>query len=258
MRLLAQVTSVAEFDGLTEIKVGYSGARVFCIGAGDQRAFIKIDRTDSPNSLRRERDVLEHLSGAALAPRVQRFHSDDGYDALRMSALPGLDASQPELLAQPGRLVVALAHALQILHALPIAAHRQFDQTLDVKLATAMQRLEHGQVDLEDLDDARRGLSAAELGAQLLAQRPTDEDLVPTHGDYCLPNVLFDRDTFALAGFVDLGRFGVADRHQDLALAVRSLSYNLRADYSALFYQAYGQQPDPAKVAFYQLLDELF
>ena len=40
----------------------------------------------------------------------------------------------------------------------------------------------------------------------LLRKRHDEEDLVFTHGDYCLPNVIIDGEE--VAGFVDWGRAG--------------------------------------------------
>lgn len=61
-----------------------------------------------------------------------------------------------------------------------------------------------------------------------------------------------------VAGFIDLGRAGVADRHQDFACAARSIAYNFGDAFVAPFFSAYGAEPDPARIAFYQLLDEFF
>ena len=52
-----------------------------------------------------------------------------------------------------------------------------------------------------------------ELLEELLRTRPAGEDLVFTHGDYCLPNVLIDGQR--LGGFIDMGRAGVADQAGD-------------------------------------------
>ncbi|HHV41510.1 MAG TPA: phosphotransferase [Clostridiaceae bacterium] len=90
--------------------------------------------------------------------------------------------------------------------------------------------------------------------------RPLDEDLVFTHGDYCLPNIVVSNDN--LSGFIDLGRAGVADRHQDLALAARSLRHNMGSQGSgltSLFFHEYGiRHIDSQKIHYYILLDELF
>lgn len=87
--------------------------------------------------------------------------------------------------------------------------------------------------------------------------RPATEDLVFTHGDYCLPNVVINGD--AVSGFIDLGLAGVADRYQDLALGARSLTYNFGLEWVPLFFETYGiVQPAQARIDFYKLLDEFF
>ncbi len=246
---------------MERIGLGYSGALVLALppdGPGACRSFVKIDHVKSANSLFLEQAVLRHLANVLPVPRVLAFDQVEDHWVLRVSAMPGIDASDVRLHAHPERLVVALAQALRQIHALPVAAHMGLDRRLVVTVAEAERRLRAGQVDLDDLDDERQGMSADALVALLQASRPAGEDLVPTHGDYCLPNVLFDPQSLELTGFVDLGRFGVADRHQDLALAVRSLRHNLHQDYADLFFEAYGVTPERGKIAFYQLLDEFF
>ena len=60
------------------------------------------------------------------------------------------------------------------------------------------------------------------------------------HGDYCLPNLLFDGWRFS--GFIDLGSGGVGDRHIDLFWGAWTLFYNLKTDaYRDRFFDAYGR-----------------
>lgn len=61
---------------------------------------------------------------------------------------------------------------------------------------------------------------------------------VLTHGDACLPNVLFSNGQ--LSGIVDVGNAGLAHPAVDLALGVWSLQYNLGPGYGAGFLHAYG------------------
>jgi aminoglycoside phosphotransferase len=258
--LLRRCLTEREYATHRPVQLGESGACVVVIPAqvGGVACFIKIDRVDSHNSLRREQAVLRHLSSVIPVPRVLDFAQVGRHEVLRMSVVPGVDASDARLHGEPRRMVEAYARALRQMHALPITAHMDFDRRLAVTVAEAEQRLQAGRVDLEELDDEREGLSLDALAAQLHEQRPQDEDLVTAHGDYCLPNVLFDPATCALGGFVDLGRFGVADRHLDLALAERSLRHNDLGDWTGVFFDAYGIAPDWGKIAFYQLLDEFF
>ena len=149
-----------------------------------------------------------------------------------------------------------LADALRGLHALPVAAC-PFDQRLDSRLPAAQARVEAGLVDADDFDDERLGQSPQQVFAQLCSTRPDHEDLVVSHGDACLPNLMVAEGRFS--GFIDCGRLGVADRYQDLALAARSLVHNFGdTRWVTPLFQRYGAVADECRLAFYRLLDEFF
>ena len=62
-----------------------------------------------------------------------------------------------------------------------------------------------------------------------------------------------------VSGFIDWGRAGVADKYQDLALAIRSISSNFGKEYVHFFLVGYGiADLDESKVDYYQLMDEFF
>lgn len=78
------------------------------------------------------------------------------------------------------------------------------------------------------------------------------------HGDPCVPNTLLN-SAGEFAGHVDLSRLGVADRWADLAIATYSISWdaNFGKSYDALFFGAYGIEPDEERIRFYrELWDE--
>lgn len=156
--------------------------------------------------------------------------------------LPGRSAAEEWPAAARGRIVDGLADLARALHALP-AADCPYDRRLAVTVPEAL------------------ATATGPDRAELAATRPADEDPVVCHGDLCVPNVLFDPDTYALTGVVDVGRLGVADRWVDLAIATRSLTNDLNPQYGPWaadrFLTRYGVSPDPARIAFYRLLDEL-
>jgi len=167
--------------------------------------------------------------------------------------LPGVAAH--DFGGTPQRCVELLAEGLRAWHGLPVDAC-PFDARLATLLAQARANAEAGRVDETDFDSSRIGRTALDLFAELAATQPRHEDLVVAHGDYCLPNVVLDGDR--VAGFVDVGRAGVSDRYRDLALAARSIEYNIGREWVAPFFAAYGVEPDSRRIAFYQLLDEFF
>jgi aminoglycoside phosphotransferase len=256
---------------------GCSGSRVYRLqSAGRETLFLKCrdHAADVPNAsnypgtpreLHEEYARLEWLGragGGSLrerlgAPELRFFGTEGVRDFLLITAVPGIDASDTVYADDPASLVQGLAEGLRRLHTLP-ASECPFDRSLEEVLAAARQRLDAGLVDTTDFDEERQGRTAEELWEELLATRPATEDRVFTHGDYCLPNVLLTEER-RFSGLIDWSRCGLADRYQDLALARRSLAHNWGAEWEAQLWQAYGlAEPDPARLKFYQLLDEFF
>lgn len=231
---------------------GDSGARVW----RSQKFVVKVQPLGRFESLRTEQAKLRWLAGRVPVPRVVGHATDAESEYLATTRLPGLPMHHPDALLHARRNAELLARALRELHALPIR-DCPFNASLAVKLRQARERVEGGLVDEADFDTERLGQSAEQVLRALLKSRPAAEDLVVTHGDACLPNILVSGDY--VEGFVDVGRLGIADRHQDLALARRSLRRNAGEAVAEHFLHTYGLSlVDPAKLEYYQALDELF
>ena len=80
-----------------------------------------------------------------------------------------------------------------------------------------------------------------------------------------MPNIFIQDGK--LRSLIDLGRAGIADKYQDIALCYRSLSHNFSGKYAEVSYpdfdamalfEALGIEPDMKKLKYYILLDELF
>ena len=85
-----------------------------------------------------------------------------------------------------------------------------------------------------------------------------EADQVLVHGDFCVTNLLVDPATAAATGVLDWGRCGIGDRHLDLAVTARSVVRNFGGEALPGFFAAYGEShPDPLRLEFYALLDEL-
>jgi aminoglycoside 3'-phosphotransferase-2 len=226
---------------------------------GPRPCYAKIGdpaRRISVHELQRETAALRWLDGRVGAPGVVWAGQVTGRPTLVSAGLPGvaLHALAPDQ-AEAG--AIAAIEAMTALHTLPITTC-PFDERLAVKLAESARRLAEGEVDLANLDAGRQGWTAADLAAELVARRPAGEDLVVTHGDACWPNFILGPE--GRAGIIDLGRFGVADRHQDLALFIRSAAFNFPdLPATALIDEHYRLAVvDPEKLEFYRLLDEFY
>lgn len=237
--------------------LGRSSAHVFRLEAdGRVPVYLKTEPVDPLGELAGEVARLRWLAPQGLAcPGIIAHEKEGEREWLLMSALPGSDFVSAEWL-QPLERVRLLADALRRLHAIDIAAC-PFDHRLENRIAAAKARLLAGRVDEDDFDEARLGRSAADLFRELQAKRSPTEDLVVTHGDACLPNFVVDGDRFS--GYIDCGRLGVADRHQDIALACGSIEHNFGEELVGEFLKAYGDfEPQAEKMAYYRLLDEFF
>ena len=238
-----------------KITIGESGAETYKLTAPQLPPLILKCATGGQGiDLQDEARRVAWFGRWAPAPQVQAVGAEGGAQWLVMTALPGVNALQSTLA--PRGKVGLVAEALAALHARRVKAC-PFGESLDHKIARARENVAAGLVDESAFDDANTGRSAASLLRTLLRARPSTEDRVVTHGDACLPNFMIDGGAFA--GFVDCARAGVADRYQDLALACRSIEYNLGEEWIGEFLRAYGlQRVDRKRLAFYRLLDEFF
>lgn len=236
--------------------IGESRADVWRITpAGAAPQFVKAEQVMTWGELPGEVQRLRWMATQNLpAPRVLDTATEAQHNWLLMTAVAGRDLASSEHLS-PQQIVTLAAEALRTMHAVAIDSC-PFDHSLDQKITRAREHLLAGLIDEEDFDDSRLGQPAEAVFQQLLATRPAHEDLVVTHGDACLPNLLAANGHFS--GFVDCGRLGVADRYQDLALAAHSITVNLGEQWLTLFFEIYGVEPDQQRIAFYQLLDEFF
>lgn len=216
----------------------------------------------------REYQMLQWLKGKAPVPDVLEYERQAGKTWLLMSRAPGQMSCETAYIERPELLIRILAEGLRALWSIDIS-DCPYRSDLDVKLKSAERNVECGLVDMENVQPDTFGedgfQNPQELLSWLTEHRPPEE-LVFSHGDYCLPNVFASGEAFS--ALIDLGRAGVADRWQDIALAYRSLRDNLSGKYSGMpvnpdfpaerLFDELGLEPDYEKIRYYILLDELF
>lgn len=248
----------AELAGYRPVRqtAGCSHAAVFRLEAPDRPAlFIKSGKITAQGDLALEAPRLEWLADAGIpCPRVWARTQEDGRDWLLMSAVAGRNLASGSGL-EPERIVAFAAEGLCKMHQLDIT-RCPFDGRTSTRIAQARIRMEAGLVDEDDFDEEHQGWPAARLFDKLVSGIPDHEDLVVAHGDATLENILADDSGFS--GFVDCARLGVADRHQDLALATRSIEHDLGEEWLPVFLRHYGMPVVGKKLAFFRLLDEFF
>lgn len=246
---------------LEAVNLGKSDAHVWHLRWSDGgEAYLKAQPVEELQSLSLDRDLMTWLQGKFPAPEVLAYQVYEGWEYLLMRAIPGLPACEEVLRPQGRELVRVLATSLKQLHALAIQ-DCPFERRLDRQLAEARKRLDQQLVDLDDFEDELLGIDPDILYQRLLDQRPEHEDLVFCHGDACLPNFMLSSTAqhLKLTGILDLGRAGITDRWQDLALLLRSLDHNgYDPELQAYALECYGIADDPSRREYYVLLDEFF
>jgi kanamycin kinase len=190
-----------------------------------ERTFVKWNPRATGIDLRRERTRLEWLAGRHPAPRVHSYGEDADAQWLVTTAVPGECAVGERWRARRSEAIQAIADGLRALHAVAVDA---FPDAWT--------------------PDVWAGRSPASLGP-----RPPVGDRVLVHGDACAPNTLIS-DRGRWAGNVDFGDLAVGDRWADLAVASMSLDWNFGEGHQTEFFDAYGIEADPERIAYYRAL----
>ncbi|MCU6792104.1 aminoglycoside 3'-phosphotransferase [Paenibacillus sp. WQ 127069] len=238
------------------ITIGHSESKTYLLTGTSVNLYLKIQSLTAIESLLNEKNRLEWLQGKLSVPEVLYYGKDYTNEYLLITEIAGVNASDKSFEMTSSAIMKQLAAGLREVHEVKID-NCPFNQRLESKIEEARKRVQNKLVDEEDFDQIRLGLSPEDLLKELLFKRPMMEDLVFTHGDYCLPNIIIDNDRFS--GVIDWGRAGIADRYQDLALAARSITYNFGKKHVQHFLDEYGiKELDESKIYFYQLLDEFF
>ena len=227
---------------------------------------LKIEKVS--RSSEHEKLLLGWLDGKLPVPSIIAAKTQGAYSFLLMSRLSGEMACSDKNMRGIEDTVTALARGIKMLWEINIA-DCPCSNTIAEKLVQAEHNIANNLVDWDAFNPETLTTEGFEDVSDLLRyldrNRPI-EDLVFSHGDFCLPNVFTSGAN--VSGFLDWGSGGIADRWQDIALCVRSLWHNYTEDglygeaeyqkYKALLFQELGLTPDEEKIRYYILLDELF
>ena len=241
--------------------IGKSSSQVICFD--DMILKIQESCEESENELR----MIKWLQRKLPVPRILHEERADNTQFLLMSRILGQMSCDESYMDRESVLIELLAQGLKMLWSVDIT-DCPYSNSLEQKLRQARGRVEQGLCDMENVQEDTYGENGFRDPSDLLSWLEThkpQEDLVLAHGDYCLPNVFLQDDK--ISGFIDLGRCGIADRYQDIALCYRSLLNNYQGAYGGKAYSAFHPErlfealeikPDWEKVRYYILLDELF
>lgn len=241
--------------------VGMSDSEVICF----DDIVLKIENQceESDN----ESKIMYWLEDKLPVPKVICLEKLDNKNYLLMSKIRGSMSCEASFLKNPELLVKLLADGLKMLWKVDIS-DCPCNSSIGSKLKLAEFRVLNNLCSMDNVEPetyGENGYKSPEELLQWLRDNKPSEDYVLSHGDYCLPNIFIDNN--GISGFIDLGRCGVGDKYQDIALCYRSLKHNFEGKYGGEIYKGFkadmlfdelGIQPDWEKINYYLLLDELF
>lgn len=225
------------------------------------RDWTKFDEAEN------EYQVMNWLKDKLPVPKVLAYEKDDTKSYLLMTKVSGEMACADRYMRNPEQLVESLAEGLKMLWKVDIS-NCPFNWQLDRKLQKAKYAVENNLVDIDNTEPdtfGENGFKSPRHLLEWLYENKPQEELVLSHGDFCLPNIFLDNGK--VSGYIDLVRTGIADKWQDIALCYRSLIHNYEGRYTGKQYHGFkpeylfdklGIEPDWDKIRYYMLLDELF
>lgn len=219
------------------------------------------------NETDNEYKMMKWLGEKSIVPRILAYEIQNNMSYLLMSKISGRMSCDISYMKNPHMLMQILTDGLKLLWSIDVT-ECPCNNMLDVKLRQAKYNVDNGLVDVDNVEPetfSEEGFKDPEELLEWLYDNRPEEEIVLSHGDYCLPNIFAKEDS--ISGFIDLGRMGKADKWQDIALCYRSLKHNYEGKYVVgiygdidfrIFFKKLGVEPDWNKIKYYILLDELF
>lgn len=209
-----------------------AGGLTFAVAGapGRPETYAKWNPVSSGESLEDEARRMTWLRQRHPAPEVLDLVTGESGEVLLTRALPGESAVSARWRGTPEVALRALGEGLRRLHSVPVGGC-PYDWSAERRLAVL----------------------GVGRGSMPLGPVPPVDCLVLCQGDPCAPNTLIGDDGSFLA-HVDLARLGVADRWADLAVMSMSLAWNYGDVDETVFWEAYGEDPDPERIDYYRRL----
>lgn len=241
-------------------------------GKTDSKVYMYDDfvlKVQKPsNETKNEFEIMKKLNNKLPIPKAVEYVEQNGLSYTLMSRITGEMLSENKYINNPDKLISLLCEGFKLLWSVNINEF-YVDSASNIyeRLKTARYNVENNLVDVNNVMPetfGTKGFSSPNALLKWLENNIPKQDLVFTHGDFCFENILV-KDSH-INGFIDLGKAGVADRWQDLAICIRELDdifININdssyKEYSSdMLLKKLGIEQDDAKLKYYMLLDELF
>lgn len=261
MSVPTQIQALIEDKPFIVDEVGMSGNQVLIF----EDMVLKIE--NNSEGAEKQIKMMQWLQDRVPVPKILAHEVKNDKSYLLMSKMGGQMSCDIDYLEQPNILLEALAEGLKSLWEVDIIGCPCM-RDLDTILTEASKQVEQDLVDIEDAEPTTFGENGFNNPEELLEwlenNRPEFEPVL-SHGDYCLPNIFLEDGH--IKGYIDLGKTGIGDKWNDIALCYRSLKHNFDGTYGGKVYAKFNPdmlfeklaiKPNWEKINYYLLLDELF
>lgn len=241
-------------------KIGCSEAQVLMFD--DMVLKIQPDSNPAGN----EHQMTRWLQGRLPVAQIIEEAHVDGFRYLLMTRVKGHNLCDDAILDDQEKLAALMADGLRQMWNVDIStcpANRSLDQIFrEIETGIRNGTITREQACQPETYGSEGFETPSQLFDWLVMHRPT-EDLVLSHGDYCLPNVMMDGKN--VTGLIDLGYAGIADKWVDIEKGLWSMWANTTGVFGGkkrsfdrkYLFDALGMEPDEDKLRFYCLLSEL-
>lgn len=207
--------------------------------------------------------MMKWLRNIVPVPELIAAETENGTSFILMSKVKGKMLCDEAFTKSPEKLLSFLTDGLKMLWSTDIK-NCPCNNTLDFRLSAARYNVENGLVDIDNTEPETFGENGFKSPEELLIwleNNKPKEELSLTHGDFSLQNIFAENDK--ISGFIDLGKAGIADKWQDIAICYRGLKHILNSNQNCkihpdMLFEKLGIEKDETKLKYYILLDELF
>lgn len=229
--------------------IGESPSKVYLYG----NRVLKISKRTLESE--REHQALKLLKGFIPVPEVICYVETLKYSYLLMERILGKPLFQYPLEVAIKQSCIGLKALWDIKINDPILSDSQI--ALDVVRKNVM---ESGELLIQNADESTfkdEFKTPEDLLDYLIEHYPKDEPTVLSHGDYYLPNILFDGKN--ITGMIDFGYIGLFPKERDISALIKSLGYNYgdNPTYVSMIEAELGFKINLDLVRYFKLYDEL-
>lgn len=248
------INSLKNFKLIETIKGRLNDSILKLVNKNNEIVYLKIGEGVSTISIKQEMMALNLLKNkCVIVPSVLDFMEEKGRSFLLITGVVGIPAQKVKYLNKKEILRI-VAEALMSFHKIKVKKSGVLD-TLEKDLEKIRSYIELQVINTDSFRQSNGGKMPEEIYDYLVKTKKNYFNDAFTHGDYCLPNLIINKNDY---GFIDLGDCGIGDRYKDFSSLEVSIKRNYGQEWVETFYKFYHPlvTVNAEKIKYYQLIDQ--